>query len=344
MSKKISLADIAESLRVSKTLVSLVLNGKGDKYGINQQTQKKVLAKAKELNYIPNVLAQGFRTGKTKTIGLIVSDITNQFYSRIARRIEDYAWAQGYSVIICSSDESIEKEINRIKLLQSRKVDGLIISSSQQNADRFSQFGSANFPHVLIDRCFKNTDSPCVTVDNAAGAKMAAQHFFEQGLKDIALLSITPEHISTITERTNGFLSTLAEAKINIPAEWHLKIAFSNIENEVEQKLSELHKSGNMPKAIFALNNNLTSHCLLALRKLNISIPNDIALIGFDDMLYFGFNQPSISAVSQPVEEIGKEAFDLLLQQINGETITKSERFVRLPVNLIVRESSTKPQ
>ena len=128
---------------------------------------------------------------------------------------------------------------------------------------------------------------------------MAARHFLQQGIKDIALLSITPEHISTITERTNGFLSALAEAKINIPAEWHLKIAFSNIENEVEQKLTELYESGNMPKAIFALNNNLTSHCLLALRKLNISIPNDIALIGFDDMLYFGFNQPSISAVSQ---------------------------------------------
>lgn len=344
MSKRISLADIAKSLGVSKTLVSLVLNGKGDKYGINQQTQKKVLAKAKELNYIPNVLAQGFRTGKTKTIGLIVSDITNQFYSRIARRIEDYAWAQGYSVIICSSDESIEKEINRIKLLQSRKVDGLIISSSQQNPDWFNQFRSANFPHVLIDRCFKDADSPCVTVDNVAGAQMGAKHFLEQGIKDIALLSITPEHISTISERTNGFLSALAEAKINIPTEWHLKIAFSKIESEMEKKLAELHKSGNMPKAIFALNNNLTSHCLLALRKLNISIPNDIALIGFDDMLYFGFTQPSISAVSQPVEEIGERAFDLILKQINGEVIPESERFVRLPVNLIIRESSTKPQ
>ncbi|MDD2548791.1 MAG: LacI family DNA-binding transcriptional regulator [Bacteroidales bacterium] len=344
MSKKISLADIAKSLGVSKTLVSLVLNKKGDKYGINQQTQKKVLAKAKELNYSPNVVAQGFRTGKTKTIGLIVSDITNQFYSRIARRIEDYAWAQGYSVIICSSDEDVEKEINRIKLLKSRKVDGLIISSSQQNADGFKQLRNTKFPHVLIDRCFKETGSPCVTVDNTTGAKMAAKHFLEQGIKDIALLSITPEHISTISERTNGFLSALAEAKINIPTEWHLKIAFSKIESEMEKKLAELHKSGNMPKAIFALNNNLTSHCLLALRKLNISIPNDIALIGFDDMLYFGFTQPSISAVSQPVEEIGEKAFDLLLRQINGEMITKSERFVRLPVNLIIRESSTKPQ
>lgn len=344
MSKKISLADIAKSLGVSKTLVSLVLNGKGDKYGINQQTQKKVLAKAKELNYSPNVVAQGFRTGKTKTIGLIVSDISNPFYSRIARKVEDYAWAQGYSVIICSSDEDIEKEINRIKLLQSRKVDGLIISSSQQNADRFNQFSSTNFPHVLIDRCFKNTESPCITVDNTRGAQIAAQHLLEQGIEDIALLSITPEHISTITERTNGFLSALAEAKINIPAEWRLKIAFSNIESEVEQKLTELYKSGNVPKAIFSLNNNLTSHCLLALRKLNISIPNDIALIGFDDMLYFGFTQPSISAISQPVEEIGEKAFDLLLRQINGEMITKNERFVRLPVNIIVRESSTKPQ
>ncbi|MDD2278720.1 MAG: LacI family DNA-binding transcriptional regulator [Bacteroidales bacterium] len=344
MSKKISLADIADCLGVSKTLVSLVLNGKGDEYGINQQTQKRVIDKAEELSYTPNVLAQGFRTGKTKTIGLIVSDISNPFYSRIARRIEDYAWDKGYSVIICSSDESIEKEIKRIKLLQGRKVDGLIISSSQENADSFNLFSSNNFPHVLIDRCFQNTDSPCVTVENTTGAQIAAKHLLEQGIKDIALLSITPEHISTITERTNGFLSTLAEEKVDIPEEWHIKIAFTNIESEVEQKLTELYKSGNMPRAIFALNNNLTSHCLLALRKLNISIPNDIALVGFDDMLYFGFTQPSVSAVNQPIEEIGEKAFDLLLRQINGEEILKSERNVRLPVNLIIRESSTKTQ
>jgi LacI family transcriptional regulator len=342
LSKKILLADIADCLGVSKTLVSLVLNGKGDEYGINQQTQKKVQDKAQELNYTPNVLAQGFRTGKTKTIGLIVSDISNLFYSRIARRIEDYAWEHGYSVIICSSDESIEKEIKRIRLLLSRKVDGLIISSSQDNADSFNQFSSTNYPHVFIDRCFKNTESPCVTVDNTAGAQMAAKHFLEQGITDIALLSITPEHISTITERTNGFLSALAEEKVDIPEEWHIKIAFNDIESEVEQKLTQLYQSGSMPRAIFALNNNLTSHCLLALRKLNISIPNDIALVGFDDMLYFGFTQPSVSAVNQPVEEIGEKAFDLLLRQINGEEILKSESKVRLPVNLIIRESSTK--
>ena len=132
MTGKISISDIAASLGVSKTLVSLVINNKGNSHGISAETQKKVLAKVKELNYRPNVLAQGFRTGKTNTIGLIVSDISNQFYSRIARKVEGYAWERGYSVVICSTDECEDKERQQISMLQDRKVDGLIISSSQK--------------------------------------------------------------------------------------------------------------------------------------------------------------------------------------------------------------------
>jgi len=123
MTKKVSIAEIARQLGVSKTLVSLVLNNKADEHGISRETQERVREKIRELNYQPDILAQGFRTGKTRTIGLIVSDISNLFYARIARRIEDYAWDNGYSVVICSTDEKIEKETEQIRLLRSRKVD-----------------------------------------------------------------------------------------------------------------------------------------------------------------------------------------------------------------------------
>ncbi len=341
MNKKISLADIANTLGVSKTLVSLVINGKGNDHGISPETQKRVLKKIEELHYSPNVLARGFRTGKTNTIGLIVSDIANRFYSRIARRVEDYAWDKGYSVVICSTDENVEKEKQQIKMLRERKVDGLIISSSQENFEGIGKLLN-DIPHVFIDRTFNNIESPQVYVDNYKGAQLAANHLVSQGIKKIAMLSITPEYISTIRERSEAFVSSLAESGITIPTQWDIHIPFKNMESAVEDKLQFLKESNNLPEAIFTLNNNLTSYCLMALRKLSLSTPHDIALIGFDDMLYFSFTQPSVSAIAQPIEQIGEKAFDLLLRQLSGEEITTKERLVKLPVELIIRDSSTK--
>jgi LacI family transcriptional regulator len=342
MSKKISIADIANSLGVSKTLVSLVINGKGNAHGISRDTQERVLAKIEELNYRPNVLARGFRTGKTNTIGLIVSDISNRFYSRIARRVEDYAWEKGYSVVICSTDEKVEKEKLQISMLRDRKVDGLIISSSQENPDLFNKLVDANMPHVLIDRTFQGMKSPNVYVDNFGGARMAARHLISQGFKNIAMLSITPEHISTISERSRGFISALSDSNISIPSEWNIKIPFNNIEQAVKEEIQKLYQMGNLPEAIFTLNNNLTSMCLLILRKLSVRVPSDIALIGFDDVLYFNFTQPSVTAIDQPVELIAEKAFDMLLKQIEKTEIPLHEQSICLPVDIIIRESSIK--
>lgn len=144
---------------------------------------RKSKGKIRELKYQPNELARGFRMGKTNTIGLIVSDISNRFYAKIARNIEDYAWQHGYTVIICSTDEQVEKEKEQIRLLMDRKVDGLIISSSQESPDFFNNLVEVGMPHVLIDRTFDQMKSPAVSVDNYAGARLAAQHLLSQGLQ-----------------------------------------------------------------------------------------------------------------------------------------------------------------
>ncbi len=343
MTKKVTIADIAKSLGVSKTLVSLVINKKGDAHGISPDTQKKVLAKIKEMKYEPNVFARGFRTGKTNTIGLIVSDISNLFYSRIARNIEDAAWKQGYSVVICSTEENVEKEKQQIRMLRERKVDGLIISSSQDNADYFNKLVEAGMPHVLIDRTFNGMKSSNVSVDNFGGARMAARHLLTQGITRIAMISITPEHISSVYDRINGFQSALGEAGVTIPPEWHIKAPFNTIEDAIKENLQKFYQTGEMPEAIFAMNNNLTSTCLQYLRKLSVKIPDEVALIGFDDVLYFGFTQPSISAIEQPIERISEKAFDLLMKQLKKTKIPLHERSVFLPVDIIIRESSVKP-
>lgn len=344
MAKKTLLADIARSLGVSKTLVSLVINNKGDAHGISTETQKKVREKIKELNYKPDVLARGFRIGKTNTIGLIVSDISNRFYARIARNIEDYAWQHGHSVVICSTDEIIEKELEQIRLLRDRKVDGLIISSSQENASFFNELNASGLPHVLIDRTFDQMQSPNVSVDNFQGAKMAVQHLLEQGISKIAIVSITPEHISTISDRIHGFESALAETGLSTPEKWMIRVPFNNIDHAVKEEISMLYQSGTLPDAIFTLNNNLTTTCLKYFRQFSVRIPDDLALIGFDDVSYFGFTQPSVSAIAQPIDNICEHAFDLLLRQIEKQEIRQNELSVQLPVEIRIRESSIKPK
>ncbi len=342
MSKKVSISDIARSLGVSKTLVSLVINGKGDEHGISRETQKRVREKVQEMNYQPDVLARGFRTGKTNTIGLIVSDISNLFYSRIARRIEDYAWEHGYSVVICSTDEDIRKEEAQIEMMIGRKVDGLIISSSQKTAESFNRLLKSGIPHVLIDRTLPGMNSANVSVDNFGGARMAASHLLSQGYGRIKTFAVAPDHISTINERIRGFRSAFDEKGIEVEDEMVIRAPFNALDQTIREQLYAMKEEGTLPDAIFALNNSITSICLKYLRELQVSVPGKVALVGFDDMQHFDFTQPSVSTIKQPVDLIGRKAFDLLLQQINGVPVPPSEWSVSLPVDLIVRESSVR--
>lgn len=336
--KRVSLNDIAESLGVSRPLVSLVLNGKDAEHGISAETKRKVLAKAQELNYKPNHFARGLRLGKSFTIGLIVSDIANGFYSRIARNIEDLAEENGYSLITCSTDEDIERELRLIKLLRNKQVDGLIISSSQENPDEFNKLKAEGFPAVLIDRSFNGLECPSVVVQNRKGSEQCAAHLIKQGYKNPLVLAIDPAHVFTIRERCEGFVDKMKKHGINPQVE---HIPFENFFERVEALIEKLLKKNQLPDSIFTLNNNLATACLQVLRKFDIDIPGKVGLVCFDDVPYFNFMHPSITAISQPVDGISASAFEMLLKMLKNETkeiiVTKP-----LPVELIVRESTIK--
>lgn len=340
MAKKVSIIDIANSLGVSKTLISLVINNKANEYGISNETQKKVLDKISELGYRPNNLARGFRTGKSNTIGIIVSDISNRFYSRIVRAIEDKAWDKGYSVVICSTNEDYNKEREQIKFLCDKQVDGIIISSSQKDDSQFQELNQLKIPHVLIDRKFDNSNSYSVTIDNYKGSELAINYLINMGYNRIGLITITPLHISTIRDRELGFCDTMKEHGKIIDQSWILKIPFNNLEESIEHKITKLYKSNNLPEVFFTLNNNLTSNTLLTLKKLKIDVPDQISIIGFDDLLYFNFTQPSITAINQPVMDIGEKSFNLLIEQIEHKNKKLPIKSYQLPVELIVREST----
>jgi len=341
MNKRVSLADVAESLGVSKTVVSLVINNKGDASGISKETQARVREKIKELKYRPNVLARGFRTGKTETIGLIVSDISNRFYSRIARHIEDLAWNSGYSVVICSTDELIVKENKQVSLLLDRKIDGLIISSSLTDATTYNEMFDEGIPHVMIDRTFPEMKSPSVSVDNYSGARLGVKHLIQHGYRDILLFATPPGHISSIQQRIRGFFDALAEENIILPPENFIQIELGKVDQTIKEVLQDRYQSGKLPQAIFALNNISASTCVKYLRKLSVNVPEQTALIGFDDAVYFSYMKPTITAIVQPTEMISETAFMMLLEQIEKKE-SKYPHHVKLAVDIAIRESTNK--
>lgn len=314
--KKTLLTDIAESLNVSPTLVSFVINGKADKAGISDKTQKRVMEKIKELQYKPNHIAQSLRTGKTKTIGLIVSDFSNPFYSKIAGGIEKIASKNDYNLFVCSTDENPEKEVELIRMFQDRNVDGLIISTTQKNNTEILKLKKENYPFVLIDRYLKIDGINSVIVDNFNAAYSATEHLINLGLKNISFLSISPSYISTIRDRINGYKEALKKNKISLTKNSLIEIDFNNIQKETDKAVKKIINSENKRKAIFTSNNSIAIACLKSFAKFNINFPKDIALLSFDDIDFFKINNPGITAVAQPVEIIGEKAIEILLEEI----------------------------
>ena len=342
--KKISITDIANSLNVSKTLVSMVINNHGNTQGISKATQKRVWEKIKEMNYKPNLIARSLRLGKSNTLGLIVSDISNSFYSKIARNIERYAESKGFNLIISSTDEEISREVRLINMLKDRQVDGLIISSSQIDSSEFDLLNKDNYPFVLIDRYIPSLKSNYVGVDNKKGAYDALMHLIKQGYDKIAVFAITPTYVSSINDRIIGYMKALMDSGLNYNKNLLKEIPFNNIKQSVKEELKKLLLPKNKINAIFAINNNVAIACIEYLNEMHIKIPEDVALICFDDIDLFKLTIPTITSVEQPIEEICKQAVDILISEIDNNINTSSneKQHIEMPTNLLIRRSTVK--
>lgn len=343
-SKKVSLADIAQNLGVSKTLVSMVLNGKGDENGISKKTQDRVMELASELNYKPNQFARGLRIGRSNTIGLVVSDISNPFYSRLARSVEDAVSESGFNLMICSSDESEEKELKLLEMLLNKQVDGIILSSTLETTEHIEGLQNENFPMVLIDRIYNNVETHSVIVDNRTGAREAVEHIIQNGHKKIAALIISPSHISTQVERLEGYKDALKENNIPINEYYQKVIQREDIYKNVNQVLNEWKNDRMMPTALFVSNNQIAIGCLEALRDNGFLIPGDISVVSFDDIDLFRLYSPPLTSIIQPIGSIARNAVEILLEEIrskdSNEVITKKHKL--LQTNIVVRNSVLK--
>ncbi len=337
MKSSVSLTDIANALGVSKTLVSMVLNNKADENGISKKTQKRVLKFAKEIHYKPNLMARGLRMGVTNTIGLVVSDIANPFYSKMARLIEDKLGKENYHLVICSTDEDTEKEKKIIRLMREKQFDGIIVSSSQKKADDFKQLLREEYPFVLIDRKIKGIKANFVGIDNHDSTLNALQHLIKAGYKNIAAFAVSPAYVSSIKERICGYKCALKEAGIINTEKLLIEIPFDQVRQVVKEELAKLIRSDVKIDAIFAINNNIAVACLETFHELKIKIPGDMAFLAFDDIDAFKLTTPQVTAIDQPLEEICSHAVNILIHEIKKPRKAKKE--VILKPHLIIRES-----
>lgn len=253
--------------------------------------------------------------------------------------IEDKAQMDGYNPMICSSDEDPEKEINLIKMLiDSQQVDGLIISSTLTEASQLDFIKKRGFPCVLIDRVFPGSELPSVTVDNEMAAYEATEMMLQAGSKNIALLTISPGHISTIADRRKGFLKACDKNKLSAGARTIIEIPFSDIKNSVYENLDHLLKKGKTG-AIFAANNNIALACMEYFIDKKIKVPAQLKFVSFDDIDVFRFSNPTITAVEQPVEEIGSWSFKVLKDLLENSANSVNKARISLPTRLIRRNS-----
>ena len=320
--KKVSLKDIADSLGVSKTLVSLVLNGKGDERGINKNTQERVRVKAKELNYVPNQYARGLRVGRTDTIGVIVPDISNAFYGKLCKAIEQEAYRKGFNLIISNTYEDVQKEKKLITDLINRNIDCLILASSFDNKNELQGLKDNDVPLVLVDRVFEELDIDSVAVSNKEGAEKAVEFLYGLGVKNPVCFSISPVYISSISERIKGYLSAVKDvdkAKL-------FQIPHDRIQEGVNLALSELR--GTDFDGIFCVNNSIAKAILKASSTQN-DLFEHVKIVSFDDIEIFDLVNPKISSIAQPIDEIGTSAVSMLIDRMeNKETHTIEKRIL----------------
>ncbi len=323
--RRLQLDDLAKQLGFSKTLISMVLNGKGNHYGISQSTQATVLDAVAKLNYVPNKFAKSLRTGRSHFIGLIVSDIANPFYSTIAKNVEGVLSREGYNLMVCSTEENEEKEKQLVEMMiYQQGVDGLIIASSFKDAAFYNQARFNTVPLVFIDRVLPLYSANYVVIDNFGGSADVVNKLVETGAKKVACLAITPLHLSTIEDRLNGYKSALLAHGYKKPEQLIKAIHYDNIQNDVEAALNELRSVKGGVDAIFVLNNNIAVALLGTIRRKEYEDFKEVKIACFDDIALFNIMDKKVFSVSQPVEEIGRNSSNILLEIIGGKENNKT--------------------
>ncbi|HPG12108.1 MAG TPA: LacI family DNA-binding transcriptional regulator [Chitinophagaceae bacterium] len=338
----VTIKDIAKALGLSTSTVSRALR---DSYEISPETKKLVQDYAEKINYRPNPIALSLKERRSRSIGVLVCEIANSFFSQVINGIESVANENGYTIIISQSRESADKELLNLQYLTSRSIDGLIVSVSTETKD-FSflkELSERGFPIVFFDRIVDEINTHKVIVDNYKGAYDATSHLINSGYRRIAAIS-NPESLSITKERLAGYTAALQENGLEVDSSM---IKFCQhggmIVKEVESAMEELLKGEMKPDAILTTADKLTTGCLRILRAKGIQVPGDMGLIGFSNTDLTEMLEPSLSVVRQPAFEMGELAINLLLQLVESKRpVTDFETRV-LSTQLLLRKSTERP-
>ena len=330
--KRITMRDVAELAGVSKATVSHVIN---ETRFVEEATKERVSSAIRTLGYRPNVAARSLTTRRTRIIGLIVSDITNTFFAELMRGIEDVLIANGYSLMLCNTNEVLEREEYYIDILLRQGVDGIIAAATSQDWDVLSEASKLNIPIVMLDRTFDNANSPYVGVNNTHGAYLGTRHLIDRGYREIGILSGF-QRLSTMRERLAGFEDALAEANLPLREQWCIDSPLSI--DDGKRAMQQLMSLKERPRAVFICNNLLSLGALIGLREMNLSCPEDVAIASFDDHPWAQVSDPPLTVVRQPTYAIGETAARKVLEALNGGGSEIPS--VLFNCQLVVRQSS----
>jgi DNA-binding LacI/PurR family transcriptional regulator len=334
MAARVTIKQIAVLARVSTATVSHVLNATAY---VSPKLRERVKRVVRELNYQPDYMARGLRTRKSRTVGMIIPNITNPFFPAQVRGVEDVLHREGYNLIVGNSDYDLQREEAYFRTFGARRVDGLVLVITPTRPPHYLQ--NHNFeemPVVYIDRFYRGAGGDAVLADNIAGSQQAVSHLLELGHQRIGVIT-GPLHMLMARRRLLGYQRAFRAKGLAVEQELVREGAFDT-QSGYEQAMVLLRLTPR-PTAIFACNGLMTVGCLRAIAEVNLRCPEDLALVSFDDLEWFAHMRPGISAVRNPAYELGATAAELLVRRMSGSFSGPPQRRI-LETQLVLRESS----
>ncbi|MDI3495548.1 MAG: LacI family transcriptional regulator [Pseudothermotoga sp.] len=328
----VTIVDIAKRAGVSINTVSRALNNKPD---ISEDTKKRILSIARELGYIKNITASLLRQKQTQTVGVILADSSNPFYAEVLKGIEAASRKYGYQIILMNTERVYQNEVNAIELLFQRRVDGLLIAPVQEKDEDIKKLSRKDIPAVILGRHFEDIEIDEIYNDDLKGGYIAANHLLENG-RNKTLIICGPLYNSAARMRVEGFRKALCDHGIEFDrrrvfiTDINIEDGYTAIKNALEERIKF--------DSVFCYNDLVAFGAIKALKEMNFSLPEEVAVVGYDDIIFSSFICPSLTTVKIKKYEMGFEAFRMLLERMRGKR--KRARKILLDVELIVRESA----
>lgn len=335
-----TIKDIANYTGFSTTTISLVLNNKGDK--ISQTTKDAIMEAVEELNYHPNQLAVGLVKKRTQTFGLIISDVSNVFFSTLAKGVEDECRKCGWNLILCNTNDKHERDLSYIQVLADKGVDGVLFcmardSDAKKAKESIALLNKLRMPFVMIDRYVENAKCSSVIVNHMQGGYIAAKYLLEQGHRNIACVT-GPMSLEDSKERLAGYKKALDEFGISFDKRFIFEGSYDRISGK--RAIEYFLKKGTEITAVFAFNDMSAYGVYNGLKEYGIKIPQDMSVIGYDDIFFSEILDTPLTTVRQPVYNMGVEGARMLLEQVESGVL--NQKCITFQPTLIVRESVKK--